>query len=111
MTLILCKYLVSCFSCYFPPYLFVVNFGIYTICYSDSRTYWDVLNFSDDPEDLSNAAAIDDFLHPFGDVIDNKGISAPKNIVILKHYKWRCCTELDVALLISTRKRAVFSRS
>lgn len=33
--------------------------------------YWDILKFSNNPEDLSNAATLDDFLYLFGGVIDN----------------------------------------
>ncbi len=33
--------------------------------------YWDILKFSDDTEDLSNAATLKDFLDSFGEVIDN----------------------------------------
>ena len=33
--------------------------------------YWDILKFSDDPYDLSNAQTLDDFLRSFGEVIDN----------------------------------------
>ncbi len=33
--------------------------------------YWDIIKFSDDPNDLSNAADLDDFLHSFAEVIDN----------------------------------------
>lgn len=33
--------------------------------------YWDILKFSDDPSDLSNAQTLDDFLKSFGEVIDN----------------------------------------
>ena len=33
--------------------------------------YWDIIKFSDNPNDLSNAPTLDDFLHSFGEVIDN----------------------------------------
>ena len=41
--------------------------------------YWDILKFSDDPEDLSNAATLDDFLRSFGEVIDNTTKVLEKN--------------------------------
>lgn len=33
--------------------------------------YWDIIKFSDKPDDLSNAADLEDFLNSFGEVIDN----------------------------------------
>ncbi len=33
--------------------------------------YWDIINFSDSADDLSNAASLEDFLQSFGQVIDN----------------------------------------
>lgn len=33
--------------------------------------YWDILKFSDNPEDLSNSETLEAFLHSFGEVIDN----------------------------------------
>ena len=33
--------------------------------------YWDIISFSDRPDDISNAATKDDFLEDFGKVIDN----------------------------------------
>lgn len=33
--------------------------------------YWDIIKFSDNPNDLSNAATLDNFLNSFGEVIDN----------------------------------------
>ncbi len=33
--------------------------------------YWDIINFSDSDDDLSNAATLDEFLTSFGRVIDN----------------------------------------
>ena len=33
--------------------------------------YWDIINFSDSEDDLSNAATLDEFLQSFGRVIDN----------------------------------------
>ena len=33
--------------------------------------YWDIINFSDDPDDLSNAQTKEDFLSGFGEIIDN----------------------------------------
>lgn len=41
--------------------------------------YWDILKFSDNPEDLSNAATLEDFLHSFGEVIDNTTKVLEKN--------------------------------
>lgn len=33
--------------------------------------YWDIIKFSDNPNDLSNSNSLDEFLNNFGDVIDN----------------------------------------
>ncbi len=33
--------------------------------------YWDIVKFSDHPNDLSNAASLEEFLNSFGNVIDN----------------------------------------
>ena len=33
--------------------------------------YWDILKFSDNPDDLSNSKSLNDFLSDLGDVIDN----------------------------------------
>lgn len=41
--------------------------------------YWDILKFSDNPDDLSNTATLDDFLHSFGEVIDNTTKVLEKN--------------------------------
>lgn len=41
--------------------------------------YWDIIKFSDNPDDLSNTATLDDFLQSFGEVIDNTGKVLDKN--------------------------------
>lgn len=41
--------------------------------------YWDILKFSDDADDLSNANTLDDFLNSFGEVIDNMTKILEKN--------------------------------
>lgn len=41
--------------------------------------YWDILKFSDNPEDLSNTATLDDFLKSFDEVIDNTTKVLDKN--------------------------------
>lgn len=41
--------------------------------------YWDIINFSDDPNDLSNANTLDSFLDSFGKVIDNTTSYLEKN--------------------------------
>lgn len=41
--------------------------------------YWDILKFSDNPEDLSNSATLEAFLHSFGEVIDNTTKVLDKN--------------------------------
>lgn len=41
--------------------------------------YWDILKFSDNPEDLSNSATLEDFLRSFGEVIDNTTKVLDKN--------------------------------
>lgn len=41
--------------------------------------YWDILKFSDNPEDLSNATTLNDFLKYFGDVMDNTTKVLEKN--------------------------------
>lgn len=41
--------------------------------------YWDILKFSDNPEDLSNTATLDDFLKSFSEVIDNTTKVLEKN--------------------------------
>ena len=33
--------------------------------------YWDIIKFSDSPDDLSNASTLDNFISSFGEVIDN----------------------------------------
>jgi tRNA G10 N-methylase Trm11 len=41
--------------------------------------YWDIVKFSDDPNDLSNANSLDDFLNSFQKVIDNSTKLLEKN--------------------------------
>ena len=41
--------------------------------------YWDIIKFSDNPNDLSNAASLDSFLECFGKVIDNTTQYLEKN--------------------------------
>ncbi len=41
--------------------------------------YWDIIKFSDNPEDLSNSTTLDEFLHSFGEVIDNTTKVLEKN--------------------------------
>lgn len=41
--------------------------------------YWDIINFSDNPKDLSNTKTLDSFLNSFGKVIDNTTKSLEKN--------------------------------
>lgn len=41
--------------------------------------YWDIIKFSDNPNDLSNTASLDDFLNSFGKVIDNAAQHLEKN--------------------------------
>jgi hypothetical protein len=41
--------------------------------------YWDIIKFSDNPNDLSNATTIDDFLKAFGEIIDNTCSILEKN--------------------------------
>lgn len=41
--------------------------------------YWDIIKFSENPNDLSNAINLDDFLNSFGDVIDNTTKYLDKN--------------------------------
>ena len=41
--------------------------------------YWDIVKFSDNTEDLSNCASLDDFLESFGQIIDNTSQFLEKN--------------------------------
>ncbi len=41
--------------------------------------YWDIIKFSDDPQDLSNTSSLSDFLTSFGKVIDNATRHLEKN--------------------------------
>ena len=41
--------------------------------------YWDIINFSDNPKDLSNTKTLDSFLDSFGKVIDNTTQYLEKN--------------------------------
>lgn len=41
--------------------------------------YWDIVKFSDNPEDLSNTATLEDFLRAFGEVVDNTTKVLDKN--------------------------------
>lgn len=41
--------------------------------------YWDIINFSDDPDDLSNSQTKEEFLDGFGKVIDNTCCHLEKN--------------------------------
>ncbi len=41
--------------------------------------YWDIIKFSDDPKDLSNAPTLDEFLASFSEVIDNTTRLLEKN--------------------------------
>lgn len=41
--------------------------------------YWDIIKFSDNPDDLSNTNSLEDFLASFGDVIDNSTKNLEKN--------------------------------
>lgn len=41
--------------------------------------YWDIIKFSEDPNDLSNTASLDGFLNSFGQVIDNSTKYLEKN--------------------------------
>ena len=41
--------------------------------------YWDILKFSDRPDDLSNAKTLEDFLQALGQVIDNTTKPLEKN--------------------------------
>ena len=41
--------------------------------------YWDIVKFSDNPNDLSNAASLNEFLNSFGQVIDNSTRFLEKN--------------------------------
>lgn len=41
--------------------------------------YWDIIKFSDDDNDLSNAKTLDEFLSAFGEVIDNTTACLEKN--------------------------------
>ncbi len=41
--------------------------------------YWDIIKFSDNPQDLSNAKTLDDFLHSFDQVIKNTTKILEKN--------------------------------
>ena len=41
--------------------------------------YWDIVKFSDDPQDLSNTTSLDDFLSSMGQVIDNTAPYLEKN--------------------------------
>ncbi len=41
--------------------------------------YWDIIKFSDNPKDLSNAGSLDSFLEGFGKVIDNTTPYLEKN--------------------------------
>jgi len=41
--------------------------------------YWDIIKFSEDPNDLSNTATLDDFLEAFGQVVDNACSVLEKN--------------------------------
>lgn len=41
--------------------------------------YWDIIKFSDSPEDLSNAETLDEYLKRFGEVIDNTTRLLEKN--------------------------------
>lgn len=41
--------------------------------------YWDIVKYSDNPEDLSNCTSVDGFLKSFGDVVDNTVSVLEKN--------------------------------
>ena len=41
--------------------------------------YWDIIKFSENPNDLSNTASLQDFLNAFGDVIDNSTKNLERN--------------------------------